>query len=84
MRRRRTARGARPAKKRYATSLWKIYSPSIPFREVKLFSWDDIPWTEIAFPSVHWALQHWRQTKDRKIFAPFTNPPGENGNFPPR
>ena len=49
--------------------------------EVKLFDWDDIPWTEIAFPSVHWALHHWRATKDQKIFAPFTNPPGETGNF---
>jgi ADP-ribose pyrophosphatase YjhB (NUDIX family) len=49
--------------------------------EVKLFDWDDIPWTEIAFPSVHWALRHWRETKDQKIFAPFANPPGETGNF---
>jgi ADP-ribose pyrophosphatase YjhB (NUDIX family) len=51
--------------------------------EVKLFGWDDIPWTEIAFPSVHWALHHWRATKDQKAFAPFANPPGETGNFPP-
>jgi ADP-ribose pyrophosphatase YjhB (NUDIX family) len=50
--------------------------------EVALFSWDDIPWTEIAFPSVHWALNHWRETKDRTVFAPFANPPGQNGNFP--
>jgi ADP-ribose pyrophosphatase YjhB (NUDIX family) len=49
--------------------------------EVKLFDWDDIPWTEIAFPSVLWALRHWRETKDQKVFAPFTNPPGETGNF---
>jgi len=52
--------------------------------EVALFSWDDIPWTEIAFPSVHWALKHWLETKGRPVFAPFSNPPGENGNFPPR
>ncbi|HEY4943736.1 MAG TPA: NUDIX hydrolase [Rhizomicrobium sp.] len=52
--------------------------------ETKLFGWDDIPWTEIAFPSVHWALHHWHETKDREIFAPFANPPGQNGNFPPR
>jgi ADP-ribose pyrophosphatase YjhB (NUDIX family) len=51
--------------------------------EVKLFHWDDIPWTEIAFPSVHWALQHWRESRDDKVFAPFTNPPGQNGNFSP-
>lgn len=52
--------------------------------ETALFSWDDIPWTEIAFPSVHWALKHWHETKDQRVFAPFSNPPGENGNFPPR
>ncbi|MEJ0042691.1 MAG: NUDIX hydrolase, partial [Rhizomicrobium sp.] len=50
--------------------------------DVKLFAWDDIPWTEIAFPSVRWALYHWRESKDAAIFAPFSNPPGENGNFP--
>jgi ADP-ribose pyrophosphatase YjhB (NUDIX family) len=49
--------------------------------EVRLFNWDDIPWTEIAFPSVHWALNHWRQTRDQQVFAPFANPPGETGNF---
>jgi ADP-ribose pyrophosphatase YjhB (NUDIX family) len=49
--------------------------------EVKLFAWDDIPWTEIAFPSVHWALHHWRESKDLQAFAPYTNPPGETGNF---
>ena len=49
--------------------------------EVKLFSWDDIPWTEIAFPSVHWALKHWDETKDRAVFAPFSNPPGQLGEL---
>jgi ADP-ribose pyrophosphatase YjhB (NUDIX family) len=52
--------------------------------DVKLFSWDDIPWTEIAFPSVHWALQHWRESKDAAIVTPFSNPPGQHGNFPAR
>lgn len=47
---------------------------------VQLFAWDDIPWTEIAFPSVHWALNHYHQTKDDADFAPFANPPGETGN----
>jgi ADP-ribose pyrophosphatase YjhB (NUDIX family) len=51
--------------------------------DVELFHWDDIPWTEIAFPSVHWALHHWRASRSEKVFAPFTNPPGQNGNFLP-
>ena len=25
-------------------------------QEVQLFSWDDIPWDELAFPTVEWAL----------------------------
>ncbi len=52
--------------------------------EVAPFSWEDIPWTEIAFPSVHWALHRWRETKDRAVFAPFADPPGQDGNFPER
>ncbi|MEI9997115.1 MAG: NUDIX hydrolase [Rhizomicrobium sp.] len=50
--------------------------------DVALFDWDDIPWTEIAFPSVHWALNHWREVREVSNFAPFSNPPGETGRFP--
>lgn len=28
--------------------------------EVRRFAWDDIPWEELAFPSVRWALHAWR------------------------
>jgi ADP-ribose pyrophosphatase YjhB (NUDIX family) len=28
--------------------------------EVRLFAWDEIPWDELAFPSVRWALDHYR------------------------
>ncbi len=42
--------------------------------EVKLFAWNDIPWDELAFPSVKWALGHYRETKELSIFAPFGNP----------
>ena len=44
--------------------------------EVKLFAWEDIPWTELAFPSVLWALSRYRETKDLAVFAPGGNPPG--------
>jgi ADP-ribose pyrophosphatase YjhB (NUDIX family) len=44
--------------------------------DVALFTWNEIPWTELAFPSVRWALEHWRATQDMAAFAPFTNPPG--------
>jgi ADP-ribose pyrophosphatase YjhB (NUDIX family) len=51
--------------------------------EVGLFAWDDVPWDEIAFPSVHWALGQHRQVRDRRAFAPHGNPPGETGDMRP-
>lgn len=29
--------------------------------EVRLFGWDELPWSELAFPSVHWGLKHHRE-----------------------
>lgn len=49
--------------------------------ELDLFKWDAIPWEEIAFPSVKWALDHWRELGDAKNWPPFSNPPGEDGNY---
>ena len=42
--------------------------------EVGLFAWDDIPWDEIAFPSVRWALEAWRNGGDAPLGAPAENP----------
>jgi len=42
--------------------------------DVGLFAWDDIPWAELAFPSVRWALGHHREVEGRTNFAPFTEP----------
>ena len=41
--------------------------------EVKLVAWDDIPWAELAFPSVKWALEHFRQWQAGAA-APFSKP----------
>jgi ADP-ribose pyrophosphatase YjhB (NUDIX family) len=49
--------------------------------EVALFRYDDIPWKEIAFPSVHWALGQDREVAGRAVFPPFVNPPGEHGDM---
>jgi ADP-ribose pyrophosphatase YjhB (NUDIX family) len=38
--------------------------------QVGLFLWDEIPWDTIAFPSVHWALTHHRETAGDATFAP--------------
>jgi len=42
--------------------------------EVALFRWDDIPWADIAFPSVHWALEHFRASLGQKQFPAGCNP----------
>lgn len=49
--------------------------------EVGLFEWDEIPWNDIAFPSVHWALEHDRQIESGEATGPFKNPEGANSNL---
>ncbi len=59
----------------------KLLSPDVAAgeesAEVGLFTWDEIPWQELAFPSVLWALQHWQESRHLPKFSPFTNPAGE-------
>jgi ADP-ribose pyrophosphatase YjhB (NUDIX family) len=43
-------------------------------QEVALFSWDEIPWEQIAFPSVHWALNAWRAVGSGPLGQPVGNP----------
>lgn len=50
-------------------------SPGPESLEVGLFRWDEIPWKELAFPSVRWALGHYRESAGTTGFAPFGNPP---------
>ncbi|MCQ8241635.1 NUDIX hydrolase [Rhizosaccharibacter radicis] len=45
--------------------------------EVGLFGWHGIPWDELAFPSVRWALDAWHQLGDAPLGAPFRNPPDD-------
>ena len=44
--------------------------------EVGLFDWDDIPWGQLAFPSIRWALQHDREARTTRDFTTRINPPG--------
>jgi ADP-ribose pyrophosphatase YjhB (NUDIX family) len=55
------------------------FAPGPESEEVRLFAWDDIPWADLAFPSVRWALQHWREVAGQAQFAARGNPPGEPG-----
>jgi len=45
--------------------------------DVRLFAPDDIPWDEIAFPSVHWALKAWQAAGTGSIGRPAGNPPDD-------
>lgn len=49
--------------------------------EVGLFTFDEIPWDDLAFPSVRWALHQYADSKHLDSFAAFTNPAGETGDF---
>lgn len=41
---------------------------------VGLYEWADIPWVDLAFPTVGWALRHFHETRDQQSFVPFSNP----------
>jgi len=64
----------------------RLVTPSIAVGveslDVRLFEWDDIPWEEIAFPTVHWALAQYREALTDETFTVFGNPEGETGFMP--
>jgi len=52
-------------------------------QEVMLCRREDIPYDDLAFPSVHWALRDHFDLLDQTAFAPRNNPPGETGDQTP-
>jgi ADP-ribose pyrophosphatase YjhB (NUDIX family) len=46
------------------------FSAGIESLEVALFSWDDIPWDEIAFPTAIWALRAWKKSVGKEVVVP--------------
>lgn len=50
---------------------------------VGLFAPNEIPWDDLAFPTVAWALTHHQELGPAQTFAPFTNPEGKLGNYKP-
>lgn len=44
--------------------------PGAESLEARLFEWEQIPWDELAFPTVSWALQFSLDNRDRQILAP--------------
>ncbi|MEO0326758.1 MAG: NUDIX hydrolase [Myxococcota bacterium] len=49
--------------------------------EVGLFTWAQIPWDELAFPTVRWALDHFRE-RGAGEGPPFVNPVGASAALP--
>jgi ADP-ribose pyrophosphatase YjhB (NUDIX family) len=64
-----------------ARLLSEAVEPGPESQAVRLYAWDEIPWDEIAFPSVMWALGHYREALADGSRAARTNPPGETGDF---
>lgn len=50
------------------------FEPGPESLEVRLFRWEEIRWSEIAFPSVRWALEAWREGRARPLGLPAGNP----------
>ena len=42
--------------------------------EVSLFGWDEIPWDQLAFESVRWALRNFKERQNSNTFVVFNNP----------
>jgi len=59
-----------------ATLISPEFSAGEESLEVGLFEWDDIPWKDIAFPTVHWALNHDRAVEEGEAVTPLKNPEG--------
>jgi ADP-ribose pyrophosphatase YjhB (NUDIX family) len=43
-------------------------------QEVGLFTWDEIPWDNLAYPNVRWSLEYERDTKGKVAFPPRGRP----------
>jgi ADP-ribose pyrophosphatase YjhB (NUDIX family) len=56
----------------------RLYGPELApgpeSLEARLFAWGEIPWPDLAFPSVAWALQHDRDCRLSGDFATRRNP----------
>ena len=49
-------------------------APGVESLEARMFGWDEIPWAELAFPTVRWALNAWREAGSGPLGAPVGNP----------
>ncbi|WP_350335677.1 NUDIX hydrolase [Coralliovum pocilloporae] len=63
----------------YRARLESGFSAGEESLDVALFHWDDLPWDDLAFPSVHWALLQARSVDEDGLEPPFQNPAGALG-----
>ena len=50
-------------------------APGPESEDVALFNWSEIPWENLAFPTVHWALQHHKAALGKNQISPAGNMP---------
>jgi ADP-ribose pyrophosphatase YjhB (NUDIX family) len=61
------------------------FAAGIESEEVALVAWADIPWEQLAFPTVVWALAHFHESRGKADFTPYSNPAGDLARmWPPR
>ncbi len=49
------------------------FAPGPESAEVELYRWADIPWSDIAFLTVGWALRQWKEVEGQSDFPVFSN-----------
>jgi ADP-ribose pyrophosphatase YjhB (NUDIX family) len=59
---------------RFAASGPPVFGAGEESLEVRLFGPEEIPWDDIAFPSVHWALHAWLASGTAPLGRPAGNP----------
>lgn len=52
-----------------AQMLGPDFAPGPESEAVALFGWEDIPWDQLAFPSVRWSLERFRAGSPPAVFA---------------
>jgi len=57
------------------------FSPGPESLDVALFDADKLPWDELAFPTVKWALTHHLEIRSEEHFTVRTNPEGQTGDM---
>jgi len=66
----------------YRSVLDGSYAAGPESEAVDIYRFETIPWDDIAFPSVHWALRHDEWVHGGGAGHPFRNPDGQTGDAP--